>query len=167
MTRRAALAACLALAACAPRLAPVSPLRDLTQPVYSTASFDPARLAGRWRQVAEVAQGPGCGPGGMEVTQGPGGLEASWNLCLGGRPASGAGGLRTAGPGRFLLPGLDLPVWVLWADADNRTLVLGTPSGGFGLVLDRTEIPADRAKAAREILAWNGYDTGLLRDTPR
>ena len=37
--------------------------------------------------------------------------------------------------GRFALDGLDEPLWVLWADADMRTLVIGTPSGRLGFIL--------------------------------
>jgi apolipoprotein D and lipocalin family protein len=51
---------------------------------------------------------------------------------------------------------------VLWADADYRTLVIGTPDGSFGFILNRGGFPADRLKAAREILAWNGYDLTQL-----
>ena len=48
--------------------------------------------------------------------------------------------------------------WVLWADGDYRTLVIGTPSGQFGFVLNRdSTVPADRMDAVRDILTFNGY----------
>jgi apolipoprotein D and lipocalin family protein len=54
--------------------------------------------------------------------------------------------------------------WVLWVDADYRTLVVGTPSGSFGIILNRTaDLPPDRLAAARDVLAWNGYDLTRLR----
>ena len=54
--------------------------------------------------------------------------------------------------------------WVLWVDEGFRTAVLGNPDGTFGWIVDRsTTGGADRIKAAREILDFNGYDTGRLR----
>ena len=48
--------------------------------------------------------------------------------------------------------------WVLWADADYRTLVIGTPSGRFGFVLNREAVlPPDRLLAVQDILRFNGY----------
>ena len=71
------------------------------------------------------------------------------------------------GPGRFALAGWPDPIWVLWADADLRTLVLGTPSGRFGMIFNRDgALPADRLTAARAVLAWNGYDLDRLRLSP-
>ncbi len=157
------------LAACTARSPQAPALRDLARPVYSTASFDLSRLAGDWVQVAEVTSHPGCAPGRMTVSGAAPAPARSvawsvaWSLCLDGRRQSGQGALHSTGPGRFALPGLSQDIWVLWADADDRTLVLGTPSGQFGIVLDRGAIPADRAKAAADILVWNGYAAGLLR----
>lgn len=153
----------LLLASCAGREPAPLPLRDTSRPMYSTAAFNAGRLTGDWVQVGEVAHDPGCGPGRMRVSPTETELVIDWQLCLGGRLQSGQGNLVPRGDGRFGVPGSDLPWWVLWADADGRTLVIGTPSGAFGIVLDRGPIPADRAKAAADILAWNGYDTTLLR----
>jgi apolipoprotein D and lipocalin family protein len=130
--------------------------------MYSTAGFNAGRLTGSWVQVGEVTHHPGCGPGQMSLTPTETELVIDWQLCLDGRLTSGHGNLTPKGDGRFAVPGSDVPWWVLWADADERTLVLGTPSGAFGIVLDRGKIPADRAKAATDILAWNGYDISLL-----
>ncbi|MFN6978455.1 MAG: lipocalin, partial [Gemmobacter sp.] len=69
-------------------------------------------------------------------------------------------------PGRLAVAGEAAPWWVLWLDADARTAVIGTPGGSFGLILDRGAIPADRLAAARDVLAWNGYDLGRLRRQP-
>ena len=151
------------LAACAAKEPPPAPLRDTAKPMYSTASFNAGRLIGDWVQAGEVTHHPGCGPGQMRVTPTETELMIDWQLCLDGRLQSGHGNLTPRGDGRFAVPGSDVPWWVLWADADGRTLVLGTPSGAFGIVLDRGQIPADRAKAAADILVWNGYDRALLQ----
>lgn len=57
------------------------------------------------------------------------------------------------------------PIWVLWVDEGYRTMALGTPSGRFGMILERGAgpTPSDRNAAAREILAWNGYALQRLR----
>ncbi len=48
--------------------------------------------------------------------------------------------------------------WILWADADRRTLAIGTPDGSFGFILDRNDTGGDdRIAAARDIMAWMGY----------
>ena len=157
------LVALLLLAACAAPKPAMSPLRDAAKPMYSTASFNAGKLIGRWVQVGEVTHHPGCGPGQMSVTLTETELVIDWQLCLDGTLRAGHGNLSPAGPGRFDVPGSDVAWWVLWSDADGRTLVLGTPSGAFGIVLDRGRIPVDRAKAASDILGWNGYDMRLLQ----
>jgi apolipoprotein D and lipocalin family protein len=122
--------------------------------------------------VADFADAgaPACRAGGVLVE--PGGattLGLKADLCLGGQRTNYGGEARVSGPGRLMLTGADpagigAEWWVLWVDADNRTLVVGTPSGGFGMILNRTpDLPPDRMRAAREILAWNGYDLARLR----
>ena len=60
--------------------------------------------------------------------------------------------------------GIGAEWWVLWVDADYRTLAVGTPDGRFGFILNRDgALPPDRLAAAREILEWNGYDLARLR----
>jgi apolipoprotein D and lipocalin family protein len=155
------LLACLALIACAaPNMPPPQGgYRKAGAPIYSSVQVESARLAGDWRQVA--AFGPaGCAPGGVTISA-KGALQAGYRLCLSGREVKGGGAMQPAGPGRFVVGGRAW--WVLWADADYRTLVIGTPDGSFGFVLDRTgAISPDRLKAAREILEWNGYDLSRL-----
>lgn len=162
LTLLAAMAlAAMTVAACvgqAPDL-PKGNFRPGGGQVYSSAVLDAAKLSGRWQQVATF--GPAtCKPGGVDIK--PGGKTA-FRLCLGGRDVKGAGQLQPVGPGRFAIAGQDW--WVLWADGDYRTLVIGTPSGDFGFVLNRGgAISHDRMTAAREILDWNGYD--LSQFTP-
>lgn len=60
------------------------------------------------------------------------------------------------------------PIWVLWIDEDHRTAVLGNPSGRMGLILNRARtIRSDRLQAARNVLAFNGYDVLQLRRVSR
>lgn len=161
---RLTLAALALLTACvAPAKAPpAGAFRDTSRPIYSSAVFDPSRLAGKWRQVAAFGpDAPGCAPGGVDIT-GRSAPRAAFRLCLGGQDYKGSGALAVTGPGRLTIAGQDW--WVIWADADYRTLAIGTPSGAFGFVLNRGgPISADRLTAAREIFEWNGYDLAGFR----
>lgn len=128
--------------------------RDAGVGITSVVGFDAARFAGTWHEVAAIGRAPG---GLWQVRSGPDG-------ALGVTTShDGAGRGRTIGPGRFSLSQFAAPLWVLWADADMRTVVLGTPDGSFALILDRTSASSpDRLRAAREVLDWNGYDLGAL-----
>ena len=124
--------------------------------MYSLAGFDAARLSGAWHQVAGF--GAACSGGMIEV-----GATTRFDLCLPDGQKQGAGAMVATKPGRFDLQGVG-PLWVLWADADNRTVVFGAPSGEYGLILNRdSSLPADRLTAARDILAFNGYDVAMLQ----
>ena len=143
------------LVACAQKPAPHASFRDPARAIYSLAGFDGARLSGAWHQVAGF--GAACSGGMIEV-----GAEAQFDLCLPDGQKQGRGAMAATMPGRFDLQGIG-PLWVLWADADNRTVVLGTPSGAYGFILNRDpSLPSDRLNAARDILAFNGYDVGQL-----
>ena len=166
---RLILAAALVLAACAP----VSPpgFRDPILGLHSIAAFEPSRIAGHWTQVATFAapNAPDCTPGSAVFTPAGDGFAVTARLCLGGRTQPISGQLAIAPAGRMQLSGADpagigQPWWVIWVDSDYRTLVIGTPSGGFGFILNRTAtLPQDRLIAARDILDWSGYDTSRLR----
>ena len=59
-------------------------------------------------------------------------------------------------------------LWVLWMDFDSRTAAIGTPSGAFGFIIDKSLTGgADRITAAREIMDWFGYDLARLADVAR
>lgn len=157
----------LLLAGCAQRAPEGAGFRAPGAAIYSLAAFAPARLEGRWRQVAGYGAAD-CAPGGVEIRRARAGLQAALRLCLPGGSQAASGVLVPVGPGRFRLSGreglLAEPWWVLWADADDRTLVIGTPSGRFGFVLDRAgALPPDRLAAVREILDFNGYDPAALQ----
>ena len=148
------LAGCMATTPDAPQGA----FRPKGGQIYSSAVLDTSKLPGSWRQVGGF--GPeGCSPGGVEISSSG---AAAFRLCLGGRDIKGKGKLKPVGPGRFAVAGQEW--WVLWADGDYRTLVIGTPSGAFGFVLNRGgAISVDRMAAARQILDWNGYDLAQFR----
>lgn len=158
------IAALLLLGACAAPVARDAAFRDPAAPIYSNAAFMPQQLVGRWQQAATVAtaKAPACAPGGVEFTAAPAGLVVSGLLCLNGRTVRLAGPVAPLGPGRFGLPGLG-EAWVIWVDADNRTLAFATPSGAWGFVLDEGRLPPDRFVAAAEIFGFNGYAPGSLR----
>lgn len=145
----------IVLAACTAKPLDTGAFRDPEAPIYSSAVLDGAKLNGHWLQVATFATGgrAACGPGVVDILD----AQARWNLCLARGQVSGAGPFMAGKPGRFDLAGM--PVWwVLWADADYRTLVIGTPSGDMGFVLNRdAALPSDRLKAVRDILQFNGY----------
>lgn len=124
-------------------------------PIYSTALLNLARLDGRWDQVA-VLGAVTCAPGA--VTFSAGATRVDSNLC--GAPRY-SGAISPAGPGRLAVGGAAW--WVLWVDTDYRTMVVGTPSGSFGFILNRGGVvPPDRLAAARQVLQFNGYDLTRL-----
>ena len=165
-----ALFALILLAACAGPAARES-FRDPALSLYSNAVFERGRLVGRWQQVAAfaAANAPDCRPGLAEFTPQGEGLKLNARLCLSGREVPYSGVVSFIETGRMQLSGADpagigQPWWVIWVDVDYRTLVIGTPSGDFGFILNRDgALPQDRLAAAREILDWNGYDLARLR----
>lgn len=158
------------LAACsAPGSDRPATYRNTGTEIYSNAVLDPARLTGDWQQVGAFGPAGGdCRPDGVRFGAPAGGaLPVTARLCLGGQVQRLAGQMALVGPGRMQPQGgqgaISEPWWVLWADVNDRTLVIGTPSGGMGFILNRGgPLPPDRLTAAREILDWNGYDLRLL-----
>lgn len=160
----------LLLAACSAAPPPAGGFRDQAKPIYSNAVYDPGRITGDWVQVAAfaVGEGPGCAPGRLQVGGSAAALTGAGALCLDGARLAFSGALAPVGPGRVRPASAEGVLaqdwWLLWVDADYRTLVVGTPSGDFGFILDRgANLPADRMAAAREVLDWNGYDLGQLK----
>ncbi len=148
--------------------APVAPpaqtvFRTAGAPFASSTRFDAARMAGDWRVVAAFAAAPGRLPGvTLRLAQAPGGMDVTqggWMLP--------AGRYAVTGPGRLVRApsaGVSGPeLWVIWVDDDFRTAVLGSPDGRLGWIMDRGRISADRLRAARDILGWQGYDLTRLR----
>ena len=129
--------------------------------MYSNAVMDQNRLVGSWSQVAAFG-GEGCNPGGAEISKGAGGLQIRYRLCESGVQMAGAGPMASDTVGRFLVPGQPGSWWILWADGDYRTLVVGSPNGRLGFILNRGAFPPDRLQAAKDIFEWNGYDLRRL-----
>lgn len=110
--------------------------------------------------MADFRTSGACAAGAVEITPEGAALRLSGTLCLAGQTEVVSGTAPLVGPGRIRVNGEDW--WVIWVDADYRTLAIGTPSGRFGLVLDRGAIPVDRLNAARDIFDFNGYRTDAL-----
>lgn len=134
--------------------------RDRSEPIYSTADFPIARMMGAWQQVAGFGPALPCTSApNLTLTASAGAVLAQYDLCLPNARAVGAGALASAGAqGRYFLPNLQAPIWILWMDASDQTMVIGTPDGSFAMVLAKSPPPSDHLRAAREILTWNGYD---------
>ncbi len=136
--------------------------RDAGVPITSMALFDPGKFSGNWHEVGGYDMAD-CRVSIGRPTEG--GFPVA-EVCPDGAGPAREGVGRIIGPGRFVLqmPGEGPEeIWVLWVDEGYRTAVLGTPSGAFGRIFNRTpDIPADRLKAARDVLQFNGYDLGAL-----
>ena len=172
------LAILLLLAACA-KPQPGEPVggllevyRDRSVPIGSALNFDADRYSGRWHEVARypVPFETGCvgvtadyaalPDGGLSVTNTCRNPDGSIRSVIEGRAD-------VVGPGRLKVSFDTIPFpadyWVLWIDEGYRTAVVGAPNGRSGWILNRDpEIPADRLAAAREVLAFNGYDLDRL-----
>lgn len=136
-------------------------LRRADVPIWSAAAFAPERIAGRWYQAAAIS-GKGCDAQAVEFApQSNGGLAVQGQLCLDGKRQALSGPVGMVGPGRLSVPGMK-DWWVIWVDADYRTMAIATPGGEFGFVLDRGQIPSDRLDAAAELFDFNGYDRTRL-----
>jgi len=144
--------------------------RDRKVNIASTTRFEPDRFSGMWHIRAEFTDPEEqVIPGAVEFRTGADGRIAQ--IAVFGPRRGGWGVLDiydVAQPmaGRLVAgtPPYATEYWVLWVDADYRTAVVGTPSGSFGWILDRSKTGgADRIKAAREILKFNGYDLAQLR----
>lgn len=161
MIRRTLLALPLVLAACLGGDRSGGAFRDSAAPIWSAAAFDVSQAAGDWRQVAAFSDDQGgCRAGSLRLSPTGTGLKVAGNLCLNGKAERLRGTARVTGPGRLTVGGEEW--WILWVDSGYRTMVIGTPSGRFGMILDRGAIPPDRLTAAREVLDFNGYATGSL-----
>jgi apolipoprotein D and lipocalin family protein len=157
---RLTLGAALVLAACVAKPAADLGFRSAGAPIWSAAAFQPAQVAGVWRQVADFRSSGACDAGAVEIVPEGAGLRLSGTLCLAGKAETVSGVAPLVGPGRLRVTGEDW--WVIWVDVGYRTLAIGTPSGRFGFILDRGAIPGDRLNAAREIFDFNGYRTEAL-----
>ncbi|MEH6646311.1 lipocalin family protein [Sulfitobacter sp.] len=174
MIRGLLTAALVALGACAgelPAPLPVGPIyRDQSALIGVTSRFDEKKFGGVWyvragfdRDIDRMAFRIIDGPKGSVMRLGvfvcdPAGVCGDYSEDL---------PLTRQGKGQFRVKmpnGQTRNFWVLWVDEGFRTAVLGNKTGDFGWIVDRsTKGGADRIKAAREILDFNGYDVRQLR----
>ncbi|MGZ2257554.1 lipocalin family protein [Roseobacter sp. A03A-229] len=158
---------CAGLAACAPT--PEPGFRDTSVPISATTRFSPETFAGSW-QVIEAYPTP-LFPGCADQQWEAGTDTATPRLIVYCGEEAAFDTPMTVDPrGVLLLASSDLDVpgralWVMWMDEDAETAVIGTPAGEMGWIVNRgPELRADRRAAAREIMAFNGYDITELRE---
>ncbi|GFE50327.1 hypothetical protein So717_20800 [Roseobacter cerasinus] len=170
MKRLARGLALFLLAACASESVPG--FRDTSVPITATTRFSPQSFSGRWQVIAAYPSAlfPSC-------------AGQQWFADLDAEPAqltvrcgsSGVYEVPVAVDARGVLQlesaELNRPArafWVMWMDEEARTAVVGTPGGELGWILNRDRaLRPDRLEAAREIMAFNGYDvTRLQRAEP-
>lgn len=156
------------ITACAP---PPDPgFRDQSVPITATTRFTPQNFDGVWYVAAAYPTDffPAC-------------LDQRWQaetahtaprlavFCGAGAAALDVP-LAVNQRGVLQAQSADLDVsaralWVMWMDEDAQTAVIGTPSGEMGWILNRSRgLRADRFAAAREIMAFNGYDVSRLQE---
>lgn len=56
---------------------------------------------------------------------------------------------------------------MLWVDQEYEVAVIVTPEGRAHILSRRLGIRDDKRAAAREILAWNGFDVARLKPARR
>jgi len=170
--------ALVALTACAqtppPAVIDAPVFRDTSAQIASQADVTAERMAGTWF-VRQAFAGQPKSPATLVLSELPDGklqLTAEQTICRADlcEAETILVQLRPTGPGRWtpvgpqsILPKMD--IWVMWMDFDSRTATLGTPSGEFGWIIDKsTSGGGDRINAARDIMDWFGYDVGRLTD---
>lgn len=164
----------LALGACTsapqPLVTKVPGYRDQSAVIGVTSRFDARKFEGVWY----VREGfdPALGRMAFRLITTPQGqvMRLGAFVC---DPAGVCGDfsedlpVTQLGNGRFRVKmpdGRPREFWVLWVDEGFRTAVLGNKQGDFGWIVDRsTKGGADRIKAGREILDFNGYDLRHLK----
>ncbi len=150
---------CLALGACAPGAS--DGFRDTNRPISASSRFDAEAFSGAWLLAATfepARQAP------VSITYMP---EAQHFRVASSEVPQIAGLYQSGRPGELLPLGDDRsPLVVMWVDEDFETAAVGTPSGSFGAILDRDgTLPDDRARAASDILSFNGWDVSALKRT--
>jgi apolipoprotein D and lipocalin family protein len=168
-----ALAAALALSACAPFL-PSN--RWVGAPMFVVSNLDAGQLTGTWYEVASFPTSfqEGCYATTATYTALPDGRIGVLNQCrVLGEPGvvrQISGTAEVVGPGRLRvrLDGVPLPAnyWVLGLSQDGRTLIVGNPSRQGGWVLRRDPgVTPEQLDAARAVFERNGYDIAALQRT--
>ncbi|MBL3702355.1 lipocalin [Sulfitobacter sp. BDSS02] len=139
--------------------------RNPEAPIAATTRFEPARFAGTYYVVAAFAA-EGQAPHALPVSYAWDGTAETFAVGGPGAPEARFAPLEVIKPGRLRPVGrsnVEDEIWVLWTDADYRTVVISDRAGTFGQILDRSPggLP-DRIAAARDILDWYGFDLSKL-----
>jgi len=164
-------AAVLALAGCA--AVPDAPtFRDQAAPIGVTSRYADAAFAGTWHVR-------GAYPLDAQLTQvqrlaNPPAWELVARTCEPNGDCEEVGTLWTVSggtPGADILadPGAERNrrTAVIWIDEGFRTAAVADPAGQFAWVLDRAPRGgADRIKAARQVLAFSGFDLTAMEMRP-
>lgn len=147
------------LCACAP--VATNSFRDTDQPIGVTTRFDPEAFSGSWVLVESFADHARA-PVIFTFTQ------DTNSITIRSDEATEIAGKYSLGqPGHFVskTPAQE-NLLIMWVDEGFRTAAIGTASGSFGAVLNRdANLPPDRARAAREVLSFYGWNTNLLERT--
>lgn len=130
------------------------PLRNPTAPLGGTSRFDVTRFAGDWETV-------GC-LGGCDA-------QVSYIEATDGVLVRAVGEDQTpytiSAPGVLREMGGEGTLVVMWIDEGFRTAAVGDADGRWAAILNRGRTGgADRIRAAREILDFNGWDVSQLRE---
>ena len=133
------------------------PLRNPTAPLGGTSRFDVGRFTGDW--VTRACLGSCVSQ--VSFTQSLTGAVAETDARGSRAWLPGAPGILRAVEGDEVLV-------VMWVDEGFRTAAVGLADGSRAAILDRSGTGgADRITAAREILDFNGWDVGRLREVAR
>ena len=135
--------------------------RDTSVPMGATSRFDSLAFSGDWFLVASFEPRKAAA---VVVTLAP---EVQHLRVTSNAVPEIAGLYREGVPGELIpVSGVGETLVVMWVDEEFRTAAIGTPSGNFGAVLNRSpEIPPDRARAAREIFSFYGWNVSQLKRT--
>ncbi|WP_299873840.1 lipocalin [uncultured Sulfitobacter sp.] len=144
----------LGLAGCAAVAPPASDaLRDEGAVLAGTTRFDAARFAGDWQTVACIGT---C----AEAAQYSVATDDAYVRVAGGDST----GFDITAPGVLHARGGGQTLVVMWVDDGFRTAAVGDAAGTWAAVIDRARPGgADRVKAAREILDFNGWDVSQIQ----
>lgn len=150
----------LLVAACS-FVTPETGFRDEAVPLGATSRFDALAFSGEWllvasfdaREMAPLVVTPAAEVAHLRITS--------------NEVPEVAGLYREGVPGELIpVSGEGDTLVVMWVDESFQSAAIGTSSGSFGAVLNRApEIPSDRARAARDVFAFYGWDVSRLKRT--
>jgi len=174
ISRLTAVLTVLALGACTaappPAVTKLQSYRDRSALIGVTSRFDEAKFAGVW--YVRAGFDPALGRVSFRMSNTAKGpvMRLGASVCDAAGVCSDVSQdlpLKRISNGRYstkMPSGETREFWVLWVDEGFRTAVLGNRDGTFGWIVDRsTKGGADRIRAAREILDFNGYKVSQLR----